>query len=210
MRSHRRLSATFALLVALLSPLLLGCGPLSLGQARGAEATARALATSVVEAVRATLAAGTGEEPAAAPSGSSASGGISHDEPTATPELAADTGAIAGKVSYPSDFIPPLRVVAFATDNSGWYEVRTEVNQRTYVLEGLPPGTYTVVAYAEDADGQVTGYSAGYSQSVPCGLSVDCLDHTLIDVEVRPGETTVGIDPGDWYAPEGAFPPYPG
>ncbi|MGQ9553761.1 MAG: hypothetical protein ACUVWR_06595 [Anaerolineae bacterium] len=40
-------------------------------------------------------------------------------------------------------------------------------------------------------------------------MSVDCADHSLIGVEVRAGETTTGIDPGDWYAPEGAFPPDP-
>lgn len=34
-------------------------------------------------------------------------------------------------------------------------------------------------------------------------------DHSLITVEVGAGEVVSGIDPTDWYAPEGSFPSAP-
>jgi len=45
---------------------------------------------------------------------------------------------------------------------------------------------------------------------VPCGLSVDCLNHDLIDVVVEQGSVIFEVNPGDFYAPEGSFPPPPG
>jgi len=43
---------------------------------------------------------------------------------------------------------------------------------------------------------------------VPCGLSAGCEDHTLLPIIVIEGQTA-SADPGDWYAPEGTFPPMP-
>ena len=114
------------------------------------------------------------------------------------------TGSISGNLSYPSEFIPPLRVVAFNADTQEYIFVDTQQDQGTYQIDNLPPGTYHVVAYFPQLS-----LGGGYSQAVPCGLSVDCPDHSLIDVEVKPGEVTAGINPGDWYAPEGTFPPMP-
>jgi hypothetical protein len=53
------------------------------------------------------------------------------------------------------------------------------------------------------------GLAGGYTQAVPCGLSVNCTDHSLIPVQVNNGVVTQNINPGDWYAPEGSFPSYP-
>jgi hypothetical protein len=38
---------------------------------------------------------------------------------------------------------------------------------------------------------------------------VDCTDHSLLGVEVIGNQIAVGINPQDWYAPEGAFPGNP-
>ncbi len=138
---------------------------------------------------------------------------------TDTPALATDTeaaptpspgpasGSISGHLSYPSEVIPELRVVAFdAADTTKYYFVDTVQNQSTYLIENLPAGTYHVVAYVLDPTYDVSG---GYSQAVPCGLLASCSDHTLLPVVVQPGQTTGNVDPGDWYAPKGAFPAGP-
>jgi len=122
--------------------------------------------------------------------------------PTDTPTPA--LGSISGTLSYPSQFIPPLRVVAFLVDSSGYRYVDTAENQTTYQIGGLAPGSYHVVAYT--LDGALAG---GYTQMVLCGLRVECTDHSLIKVLVHPGQDTPNIDPADWYAPPGAFPPMP-
>ncbi len=127
---------------------------------------------------------------------------------------AAPTGSIRGKLSYPSEFIPPLRIVAFRLENGAWNQqyvyVDTVLNAGEYQIDGLDEGFYWVVAYTIPEDeGIPAGLAAGYSQAVPCGLSAACTDHSLIAVEVKGGQVTGGVDPGDWYAPEGSFPVSP-
>ncbi|MFN3309801.1 MAG: hypothetical protein ACK44E_11400 [Anaerolineales bacterium] len=119
-------------------------------------------------------------------------------------QAAPEFGSIRGNLSYPSQFIPPLRVVAiqFATQEA--YFVDTVENQTSYQIDNLPPGQYYVIAYTKD--GLLAG---GYTQMVPCGLSAECTDHSLIAVTVQPGQVTADIDPADWYAPADAFPPNP-
>lgn len=123
-------------------------------------------------------------------------------------------GSISGNLSYPSEFIPSMRVVAFRLANgqpSGEFVfVETALNQANYQLDNLDPGQYWVVAYTiPEGDGAPQGLAGGFSQAVPCGLSVECGDHALLAVDVVSGQTTTDINPGDWYAPEGAFPPDP-
>lgn len=132
--------------------------------------------------------------------------------PTSEPALptAAFPGSISGKLSYPSEFIPPLRVVAFRVENGAWTQqyiyVDTILNASTYQIEGLEPGYYWITAYTIPNDnGAPSGLAGGYTQAVLCGLSVDCTDHSLIAIEVKPGMVTGNIDPGDWYAAEGSF-----
>ena len=116
------------------------------------------------------------------------------------------TGSISGHLSYPSDFIPPLRVVAFnAANYSIYYFIDTPQNQFEYILPDLPSGVYHIVSYNIGSD----MLAGGYTQMVPCGLAYGCNDHSFIDVTVTAGLTTTDIDPGDWYADAGTFPSMP-
>jgi hypothetical protein len=118
--------------------------------------------------------------------------------------VAPATGTITGALSYPSDHIPPLRVIAFdAATLKLAASVDTALNQGTYDLH-VPAGKYYIVAYT--LDGKLAG---GYSQMVPCGLNASCSDHSMIPVTVAAGGSAAGIDPGDWYAPAGTFPAMP-
>jgi len=122
--------------------------------------------------------------------------------PTATSSV--PTGSIAGDLSYPSSMIPAERIVAFQVDSPSYYYVATSAGQSHYQLDGLPPGTYHVVAYVIPG-----GLAGGYSEMVPCGLKATCTDHGLIDVLVVSGQVTSGVDPKDFYADPGTFPPDP-
>ncbi len=119
-------------------------------------------------------------------------------------------GVILGNLSYPSSFIPPQLVVAYRVDGPpGEYRtILTVEGQSTFEMR-LPQGTYQVVAYALDENGRPGSLAGGYTQAVPCGLTISCTDHTLITIPVVAGGATEGIDPGDWYATEGTFPPAP-
>ena len=120
--------------------------------------------------------------------------------PTLTPDL---VGFISGNISYPAGFLPPQRVVAYDVDDVGVYYAIEVYDENTYTLE-VSPGTYYVLAYPIDDGGMADqgGFSGAYSQMVPCGLHVDCEDHSLIPVEVEPGQTVTEIHPADWYLPE--------
>lgn len=117
----------------------------------------------------------------------------------------AGTGGIAGQLSYPSSFIPSMTVVAFDINSANYRYIITNENSSTYQIDDLAPGSYFVVAYPNND----SSYPGGYSAAVPCGLSASCTDHSLIPVEVKSGEVTQGINPGDFYAPPGTFPPSP-
>lgn len=134
----------------------------------------------------------------------------------ATPEPS--TGTVTGKLSYPSEFIPAMRVVLFSLTDGKAYFVDTAKDQGEYSID-VPAGTYYVVSYPHEGvagdTGEADSYTldggplaGGYTQMVSCGLSVGCDDHSLLPVTVAAGQT-VQADPGDWYAPYGTFPPMP-
>jgi len=114
------------------------------------------------------------------------------------------TGSISGSLSYPSEWIPAQRIVAFRVGGDDYYFIETTENQASFTLSGLPPGAYYVVTYLLSED-----LSAGYTNAVLCGLAVECQDHQLITVQVNAGGESTNIDPVDWYAPNGSFPPNP-
>lgn len=125
------------------------------------------------------------------------------------PEADNFLGSISGNLGYPSEYIPEMYVVATNVNTNQYYYVLTAINQMEYEIHHLVPGTYHVVAYPRGEGFENSDFGGGYSQFVPCGLSVECTDHSLIDVQVLAGQTATDIDPVDFYAPQNAFPPNP-
>ena len=108
------------------------------------------------------------------------------------------TGMLSGKLGYPSEMIPPLRIVAFNTVTGEYYWQNTVTNQSNFRFDDLPAATYKVLAYLIDNPSKV--FYAGYSNFVTCGMDAACLDHNLIEVEVKAGQETSNVNPIDWYA----------
>lgn len=111
-------------------------------------------------------------------------------------------GSISGTLSFPSEMIPSMTVVAWSLQNPGQYYYVITGGGAYYQISNLPVGGYQVVAYA-------AGLAGGYTPAVPCGLSVDCTDHGLATVQVTADNDTGGVNPQDWYAPGGSFPSNP-
>ncbi len=120
-------------------------------------------------------------------------------------------GSISGSLSYPGSVIPPLRIVAYRGEGGPRFSVEVPQGSSTYIIGDVPAGLYHVVAYVAPGApaGMPIGLAAGYSNAVACGLRFGCDDHGLLPVVVGSGEAVTGIDPQDWYAPEGTFPPMP-
>jgi hypothetical protein len=136
--------------------------------------------------------------------------GPTQDLSTPTPVVLLP-GSISGALSYPGALIPPLRIVAYRGEGGPTFSVEVPQGSTTYTISDVPPGVYHVVAYVTPSasKGFIVGLPAGYSHAVLCGLWFDCSDHSLVEVTVGSGEAVAGIDPRDWYAPEGTFPPMP-
>jgi len=108
-------------------------------------------------------------------------------------ELISQNGYVSGIMCYPSQYIPAMTAYF---ENTGSGQVTTlpiSLNQNTYGIS-LPPGSYRAYAWLPD-------YSLGgsYSKAVPCGLTTNCTDHSLIEFQVQAGTCTKGIDICDWY-----------
>jgi hypothetical protein len=109
-------------------------------------------------------------------------------------------GQITGALGYPSEVIPPMTLYFANVDTADVLTLSTTENQASY-SKRLPPGTYHVY-------GWLAGFSLGgaYTAAVPCGLTLDCSDHSLLPVTVSAGTDTTGIDVLDWYGPPGSVP----
>lgn len=122
-------------------------------------------------------------------------------------------GSISGHLSYPSDFIPAMVIVAYQINGREWngtyFAIKTPQDADAYQLNNLPPGQYWVVSFPNQDLGQDPNLAGGYTQAVLCGLSLACTDHALIPVMVSAGQVSKFVDPSDWYAPFGSFPPNP-
>lgn len=114
--------------------------------------------------------------------------------PTATVEA---TGSVSGRLGYPSEMVPPLRIVAFNILTGEYYWQNTVLNQMNYRFEALPVGTYHVLAYL--IDNPTRTFYAAYSNFVTCGYLESCTYHSLVSVEVKAGMETTNVDPNDWY-----------
>ena len=124
------------------------------------------------------------------------------------PVLPAPTGgSITGKLGYPSEAIPPLKVVAFLAGSGQYFSVETTLNQPSYRFDNLPEGKYNIVAYTLGSDSFPAGLAGGYTQAVLCGMGAECTEHTLVDVIVFSGEENSDVDILDWLQP--GFPPMP-
>jgi hypothetical protein len=120
--------------------------------------------------------------------------------PTATPAPTATiqaTGSVSGRLGYPSEMDPPLRVVAFNVLTGEYYWQNTVLNQTNYRFDALPVGTYHVLAYL--IENPTRTFYAAYSRFVTCGYLESCRNHTLVAVEVKAGMETTNVDPNDWY-----------
>ena len=124
---------------------------------------------------------------------------------TDTPEnLPYNTGDVEVGLCFPSEGIPPMIVYL---ENANTHEVTvvpTVQNQPPMTL-AVPEGTYVAYAWLPDFV-----YGGSYSQSVPCGLSISCNDHSLIQFQVVANQTTTGVEICDWYTDAGDIPFPPG
>lgn len=111
---------------------------------------------------------------------------------------------VGGTICYPSYYIPEMTIYLKNIDSNSLYKTTVQKNQKTFKFADIPKGKYVVYAYTKDeimSDEQGNKFkgSGGFTQMVPCGLSVDCIDHTLIEFEVKSNKKINNLEICDWY-----------
>jgi hypothetical protein len=101
-------------------------------------------------------------------------------------------GTIDGAICYPSDYIPAMTLYA-RNAKTGETFSKSLAEETDHYQITVPPGTYKVFVWAD-------GIGGSYSKAVPCGLSVNCTNHTLILISVKPSQTVFGVNPCDFYS----------
>ena len=127
------------------------------------------------------------------------------------------TGKITGKLTYPSDYIPPKMILCveksigsmnvFCSNDTASRLRRAKIkfylnhNAASYQIR-LPAGKYFIFATFPDGKaptGDMEGVKAYYNEFVKCGMSVECKSKKPIALVVRSGRSVRGITVGDWY-----------
>ena len=113
------------------------------------------------------------------------------------------TGKMSGKLTYPSDYIPPDMVLCVESPGKAVCSNSTSkpgfvfrINTRAASYEiTLPAGKYHL--YGRTSEMQ--GVKAYYNEFVKCGMDVKCKSKRKIQLDVKAGKTIRGITVGDWY-----------
>ncbi|MEO9257987.1 MAG: hypothetical protein ABI207_06370 [Crocinitomicaceae bacterium] len=116
-------------------------------------------------------------------------------------------GTVKGKLCFPSYYIPEMTVYLKNVQSNEILKLKIKEDERSFKFKNVPKGKYVAYAYTldeiiTDKNGNTTKGKGGYTQLVPCGLSVECKDHSLIQFEVISNKKTKGIDICDWYDAE--------
>ncbi|MDP2069332.1 MAG: hypothetical protein Q8K04_10220 [Lutibacter sp.] len=114
------------------------------------------------------------------------------------------SGTVKGTVCYPSEYIPAMNVYLKNKETSKIYSLDIKENQKPFKFSKIPAGNYIAFAYTVQEDStnaqeKSTITSGGYTHAVPCGLTVECKDHSLLIFKVENGKTTKNIEICDWF-----------
>lgn len=118
-------------------------------------------------------------------------------------EYAQIPGKISGKLTYPSDYIPPDMVLCLETKNRNicsnskhikGYIFKINTRNATYSIT-LPVGNY----YIYGLTNEMGGVKAYYNEFVRCGMDIKCHSKKKILLKVKSRQPVRGITIGDWY-----------
>lgn len=114
------------------------------------------------------------------------------------------TGVVQGKLCFPSEYVPAMNVYLKTVGTDKVYKLASKENQQAFTFKKIPEGNYVAFAYTQeqsslDLNNNKTKASGGFTHFVPCGMKVDCKDHTLISFKVNKGRTTASVSICDWY-----------
>ena len=112
-----------------------------------------------------------------------------------------DTGSISGKIAYPSEVTPLMRICAVRTGVGAPICITSLAGQTHYRIERLPAGEYQVQATLSEGEMRV----GGHMLPVQC-IRAPCPEQ-LKSVSLSAGAELTGIDLNEFYAAREDFSP---
>lgn len=106
---------------------------------------------------------------------------------------------LSGKICYPSEVIPPLSLFLVNIDTDQTITKNTTQNQASYFFEDLAPGSYRVYAKVTSQLNDTNSNIGGYTPAIECGLTVECTNHDLIEINLQSDVNFDTADICDWY-----------
>lgn len=107
---------------------------------------------------------------------------------------------VEGYIGYPSDYVPQMEVYLENVETGAQLKMMVETSfdgESAYCFQDVPDGKYIIFAIPTDPD--IETLVGGYTNAVPCGLTVDCDDHGYIELDVKNGTHLKDINIYDWY-----------
>ena len=101
---------------------------------------------------------------------------------------------VEGKLIYPSDYLPSLRVCATTIDSKQRYCVKTKEGQATFSME-IPPNQY--MFSAQNDNSSMIAWMTSFN--IDCGAACANNPIHVLRVDVESWRTTTEICPCDWY-----------
>lgn len=118
----------------------------------------------------------------------------------------AHAATIEGRLSFPSEEIPALVIVAYNLDTRARHVFESPAKARRYRAE-VPAGRYYV--YALSAEPGAAPLRGAYSAYTVCGQRSPklmqqgkCAEHRVLEVVLGANDRRTDIDLDDWYLPE--------
>jgi hypothetical protein len=113
------------------------------------------------------------------------------------------SGSISGKIAYPSESTPDMRICAIQDNGPLHACTRTRAGDSEYRIAPLPAADYVIVAQMNEGDMRV----GGHVYQVQC-IRAPC-PAQLQAVTVAPGAAVAGIDVNEFYSARSDFPALP-
>lgn len=115
--------------------------------------------------------------------------------------------SLSGVLNFSEADIPvlPMNVYAKNVKTGAKYQVQTTSN--TFKISPIPEGNYIVYAYSTNEIGEYVlpekiKLYGGFSIAVLCGLTEECTDHELKEIEIKSGQEISDIKISDWFEAE--------
>jgi len=113
------------------------------------------------------------------------------------------SGSISGKIAYPSETTPEMRICAMPVAGSAHACVQAKAGDTEYRIDHLPPADYWLIAQMHEGDMRV----GGHTYQVQC-IRAPC-PAQLQAVTVAAGAAITGIDINEFDAARADFPALP-